>query len=78
MNTNESKFVIVSDGTSTIALLNGQYFGPGVEEIAFQHKSAESCEVTVGINSLSRVPSGGGQDFWDHASAILGYELRPK
>lgn len=78
MHENESRIIIISDGKSTVSLLNGQYYGPGVDEIMFRHHATNGCELSIGVNKLDRLPSRGEDEFWDHASKLLGYELRPK
>lgn len=78
MHENESRVIIVSDGSNTVSLLNGQYYGPGADEIMFRHKAAQGAELSIGLTGINRLPNRGENEFWEHASKILGYELRPK
>lgn len=67
--------IIVSNGSETAALLNGQSLTNGVGGITFSADAFGNVSVNVDINDLGRLEPQAKECFFEQASHILGYKL---
>ena len=70
-----NKLIIVSDGSSTAVLLNGQYLRTA-KQISFSADGLGDVDFSANISLSSDPPGQEENDFWSDAERILGYKLR--
>lgn len=69
-----NKLIIVSDGSSTAVLLNGQYLRTA-KRISFSAEGGGNADFSADISLSSNPPGQEEEDFWTDAERILGYKL---
>ena len=71
-----SKFMFVTDGVRSAALLNDMCLGNGVEKISVTATAADDVSIDLKINSLRQFSDPGKAGFYELAKSITGLEIK--